>query len=232
MHNSLLCFWHLSCADHCFSGVLGTQCKVFSIHCSSKDLLYDTACVCMSKFSTREPKSIFSSLQVSQSVDFQQWHDGSSSTWWVQTDCRWVLQPAEIRFIVYTDRSVKIGWHCWPLVTYCDSKTMQHTCSPVGRKKTHIMIIIIILCFVNRKRNMMSFFSTFCWIRFLLKTNIKNIYVQHINQLQMKLETLHTKPPASTREKRLVTELFQDRGCRSDSHIYTQHYNLLLWISE
>lgn len=63
MHNSLLCFWHLSCADHCFSGVLGTQCKVFSIHCSSRDLLYDTACVCISKFSTREPKSIFSSLR-------------------------------------------------------------------------------------------------------------------------------------------------------------------------
>lgn len=226
MHNSLLCFWHLSCADHCFSGVLGTQCKVFSIHCSSTDLLYDTACVCISKFSTREPKSIFSSLQVSQSVDFQQWHDGSSSTWWVQTDCRWVLQPAEIRFIVYTDKSVKIGWHCWPLVTYCDSDHATHlfTCW----KKKPIMIIIIILCFVNRKRNMMSFFSIFCWIRFLLKTNIKNIYVQHINQLQMKLETLHTKPPASTREKRLVTELFQDGGCRSDWHIYTQHYNLLL----
>lgn len=139
MHNSLLCFWHLSCADHCFSGVLGTQSKVFSIHCSSKDLLYDSACVCISKFSTRELKSIFSSLQVSQSVDFQQWHDGSSSTWWVQTDCRWVLQPAEIRFIVYTDKSVKNGWHCWPLVTYCDSDHATHlfTCWKKKRNPHH-----------------------------------------------------------------------------------------------
>lgn len=137
MHNSLLCFWHLSCADHCFSGVLGTQSKVFSIHCSSKDLLYDSACVCISKFSTREPKIIFSSLQVSQSVDFQQWHDGSSSTWWVQTDCRWDLQPAEIRFIVYTDRSVKIGWHCWPLVTYCDSDHATHLFTCWKKKNTH-----------------------------------------------------------------------------------------------
>lgn len=45
-------------------------------------------------------------------------------------------------------------------------------------------------------------------------------------------QTLHTKPPASTREKRLVTELFQDGGCRSDSHIYTQHYNFMLSVFE
>lgn len=53
-----------------------------------------------------------------------------------------------------------------------------------------------------------------------------------IPSLTLLQASLHTKPPASTREKRIITELFRDGGCRSDSHIYTQHYNFMLSVFE